>query len=267
MNEDHKVREHYSKLASTWGLQGQMSMQDKVVRGRETTFIVNQLKAVLRDMGVAPEAARILDAGCGNGHLLAAIWEECAGPLLYGIEFVPELVALATSRNLPGLTITQGDMRKADDYPTDLHVIITERSIINLQRWEWQAQAFTHIARALRPGGHYIMVESFHESWEAMNKLREESGLPLVPMASHNRFLKEACVDTLAQLGLREIQAVEEKHALSSHFFLSRIFQHLFTSPEGKPASEEIWKFFAQALPPDIGTYSPILFRVFRKDA
>ena len=144
--------------------------------------------------------------------------------------------------------------------------MITERSVINLLEWEWQKASFTHIAQSLVPGGHYIMVESFVESWDEMNQARSECGLEVVPISAHNRYLKEACVDTLATLGLRQVEGVEDVHALSSHFFLSRVFQHLFTEQKGRPASERVWQFFAEALPPNIGHYSPIQFRVFEKD-
>lgn len=267
MNQhDRTILDHYAKLAQVWGLQGQMSMKDKVVREREALFILRQTQACLRSMGVAPEQARILDLGCGNAHLLAFLWEELAGAELLGLEFVPELVALAHSRQLPGLQVTHGDMRKAEHYPSGTHVIITERSVINLLEWEWQKSAFTHIAKGLVPGGHYIMVESFQESWEEMNRARRECHLEAVPMSGHNRYLKEACVDTLASLGLRQVSGVEPVHALSSHFFLSRVFQHLFTSEQGRTASERVWQFFAQGLPSDMGQYSPIQFRVFKKD-
>ncbi len=266
MDSDNLINDHYGKLARSWGLQGQMSMQDKVVRARETAFIVAQTRAALRELGVAPEQARILDAGCGNGHLLAALWDEFAGANLSGMELVPELVELATSRRLPGVEVKTADLREATAWPGEQHVIITERSIVNLLSWEWQKAAFTHIARSLVSGGHYIMVESFHEPWLEMNTARAECGLAEIAISPHNRYLKEPCIDTLASLGLRELRGVEAKNALSTHFFLSRIFQHLFTAQSGRPASERVWRFFSDALPPDCGNYSPILLRVLRKD-
>lgn len=263
---DKIILEHYERLARGWGLQGQMSMQDKVVRERETQFVIKQVRHSLRALGVAPEQAHILDLGCGNGYLLQALWDEFAGAKLRGVEFVPELVALAQTRKLPGLSITQGDMREASAFEGHPHIIITERSIVNLLSWEWQKSAFEHIARTLMPGGFYLMLESFHEPWLEMNAARRENNLPEVPVSAHNRYLKEPCIDTLAGLGLREVPGVEPKNALSSHFFLSRVFQHLFVQ-EGRPASERVWQFFAEGLAPNIGNYSPILFRVFQKDA
>ena len=263
---DKIILEHYDKLARGWGLQGQMSMQDKVVRAREVQFLTRQTQECLRRLGVAPEQAHVLDVGCGNGYLLDALWQEFAGARLTGIEFVPALVELARSRNLPGMEIVHADMRQAHAFAGGAHVVISERSVVNLLSWEEQKAALTHISRWTRPGGFYLMVESFHEPWLEMNAARRENNLPEVPVSPHNRYLKEPVIDTLASLGLREVPGVEPKNALSSHFFLSRVFQHLFVQ-EGRPASERVWQFFSQGLPPDVGNYSPILWRVFQKDA
>lgn len=263
---EKRLQTHYGKLARSWGLQGQMSMQDKVVRERETTFIINQTLSCLRQQGIAPEKARILDVGCGNGHLLASLWDHAAGAELGGLEFVQDLVELAQTRNLPGLEVRLGDMRESKFYPENLDIIITERSVINLLEWEWQRKAFENISHALKPGGHYIMVESFQETWAEMNRARVECGLAEIPISSHNRYLKLGAIDVLASLNLRKIAGVESVHGLSSHFFLSRIFQHLFTEGSGRPASERVWQFFGEALPNDTGQYSPILFHVFQKD-
>ncbi len=263
---DEIILNHYKKLAAGWGLQGQMSMQDKVIRERETTFAVAQVKQCLQRLGVAPEQARVWDFGCGNGHLIQELFFAIDGLLPQGLEFVPELVALARSRNLPGVHITHGDLRVAADIPRDIHVAITERSVINLLSWEEQKKALTNIAQALVPGGFYVMIESFEEGHREMNAARSENQLPEVPVSGHNRYLKEPVLDSLAAMGLRETQGVEPKNALSTHFFLSRVFQHLFVQ-EGRPASERVWQFFSQGLPPDVGNYSPILLRVFQKDA
>lgn len=261
--KDQIILNHYKNLAKNWGLQGQMSMQDKVIRQRESDFIIAQTKHSLRMQGISPESARILDLGCGNAHLLSVLWESFAGSTLVGLEFVPELVELARSRNLPGVTIHHGDMREELNLGV-FDVIITERSVINLLEWKWQEEAFKNISRMLNSGGSYIMVESFHESWMELKAARLENHLSEVPISGHNRYLKEACIDTLLKLNLCEVSGVEPKNALSSHFFLSRVFQHLFTN-ENTPASERVWEFFSEALPSNIGNYSPIQFRVFEK--
>ncbi|MBY0516373.1 MAG: class I SAM-dependent methyltransferase [Bacteriovoracaceae bacterium] len=261
---DKIILEHYKKLSVEWGLQGQMSMQDQVIRERETKFLIEQTKHCLRLLGVAPEQAQILDTGCGNGYLLQALWEELAGAQMTGLEFVPELVHLAQSRNLPGIKIEHSDMRVAQEHKA--HIVISERSVVNLLTWEEQKLALTQISQWVRPGGFYLMVESFHEPWIKLNDARRENNLPEIPVSPHNRYLREACLETLAKLGLREVEGIEPKNALSSHFFLSRIFQHLLKS-DSRPGLEKIWSALAEGLKDNFGDFSPILFRVFRKDS
>lgn len=48
---------------------------------------------------------RIVDLGCGRGHLLLAIHRYHPTAKLFGVEYNPKLV-----KSLPGMTITQGDM-------------------------------------------------------------------------------------------------------------------------------------------------------------
>jgi SAM-dependent methyltransferase len=260
---DNIILDHYKKLASEWGLQGQMSMQDQVIRERETQFLVKQTQHCLRTLGVAPEQAHILDAGCGNGYLLQALWNELAGAQIAGLEFVPELVDLAHSRNLPGVTIKQSDMRVPQQH--QFHVVITERSVVNLLTWEEQKLALENITQWVKPAGYYLMVESFHEPWVKLNDARRENNLPEIAVSPHNRYLREACIETLAKLGLREVEGIEPKNALSSHFFLSRIFQHLLKS-DNRVGLEKIWHALSEGLKDNFGDFSPILFRVFQKD-
>lgn len=257
---DKIIIDHYTKLAASFGHSGQMSMQDPIIRERETQFILHQLKVLLRQMGLAPEAAHVLDLGCGNGYLLEKIWQEICPGRMTGVEFVPALVHLASERKLPGVHITQGDMRKPLGLSAD--VVITERSIVNLLSWEEQKLALQNIAQALSPAGCYIMVESFHEGWVNMNIARRDIGLDEVSVSAHNRYLREACVPEMLKMRLREVSGVEPRHALSSYFFHSRVLQHTL-----KTTSPIILQFLSESQERVIGDFSPIQFRVFQKVA
>lgn len=257
---DKIILDHYTKLAASFGHSGQMSMQDPIIRERETKFITDQLKSCLRSLGIAPEAAHILDLGCGNGYLLEKIWEDICPGKMTGVEYVPALVTLARERKLPGVEILQGDMRKPLELSVD--VVITERSVVNLLSWEEQKLALQNIARALKLTGYYIMVESFHEGWSKMNLARRDIGLEEVPVSPHNRYLREACVPEMFKMGLCEVSGVEPRHALSSYFFHSRVLQHTL-----KATSPTILKFLSESQARVIGDFSPIQFRVFQKVA
>jgi len=70
--------------------------------------------AVIADTLRSSPDARVLDVGCGDGALMAALRDEC-GIDARGIEINPERVAQCVSR---GLSVVQGDAnRDLADYP------------------------------------------------------------------------------------------------------------------------------------------------------
>ena len=73
------------------------------------------LAVIAQELRAFP-GARVLDVGCGDGALMAALRDECAIDAR-GIEIDPELVEKCVSR---GLSVVQGDAnRDLADYPND----------------------------------------------------------------------------------------------------------------------------------------------------
>ncbi len=71
------------------------------------------LRVIARELRAQPHA-RVLDVGCGDGALMAALRDDC-GIDARGIEIDPELVEKCVSR---GLSVVQGDAnRDLADYP------------------------------------------------------------------------------------------------------------------------------------------------------
>lgn len=147
----------------------------------------------------------------------------------------------------------------------EFDIVITERVVINLLSWPEQHQALKIIASLLKPGGRYIMVESFSEPWLQMNEARKEMGLPPVAQSAHNRFLNEKVTVALSKVGVREVKAQMPANSLSTHFYLTRVFHPSVRPHGGKTKESHFVRFFKEALPRDIGNYSPILLRLFEK--
>ncbi|RDV38110.1 class I SAM-dependent methyltransferase [Bradymonadaceae bacterium TMQ3] len=96
-------------------------------------------------------ASSVLELGCGHGRLLDAL-----GPgvqRLVGLDQDPELLKLASARNLPHTELIERDLR---DIPADgefEHVILAYNGLYCLPDTPALRDTFEAVARALRPGG------------------------------------------------------------------------------------------------------------------
>jgi trans-aconitate 2-methyltransferase len=105
--------------------------------------------ASLIDLLQSRAGERVLDLGCGTGHLAARIAE--AGVEVVGIDSSPEMIAEAR-RLFPGLSFEVADARDfAFDEPFD--------AVLSNAVLHWvkpPEQAIACIKRALRPGGRFV---------------------------------------------------------------------------------------------------------------
>lgn len=264
MSNEEYILNHYKRLAGIHGLCPKMSMEDSFVREAEGYFFISEVQEL---MNSGRSTSRLLDLGCGNGYTLELLQERFPKIQLSGMEFSPELFDLCLERKLKNVTFIKGDMRIESILEGPYDVIITQRSIINILSWEGQAKALKNIAQNLKPGGFYLMVESFKGPWLALNEARAEVGCNPLPMSRHNRYLKESVVDSLAEWGLNECETEISSNFLSSHFFITRVFDEQVRAQNEQKKRNGHWiNFFREAIPPGIGRFSPITFRKFQKD-
>lgn len=266
MSGDSIILKHYEKLARLWGLGPRSSIQDLEIRQTEIEFILGEVFEVLKKS--RHKNLRVLEIGCGNGHLLEQISLHFNQLELFGIEFTPELFELARSRQIPRCQILNADVRKLESFEAlgqEFDIIITERVIINLLTWPEQLRALENLSSLLKVNGRYVMVESFSEPWAQMNEARKEMGLPPVAQSAHNRFLNEKVTVALSKLGLKEVRGQMPHNSLSTHFYLTRVFHPSVRPHGGKTKESHFVRFFKAALPRDIGNYSPIQLRVFER--
>lgn len=259
---ENLILQHYKKVAQNWGDGPMSSMQDQFIRQKEVEFILQEVGRFCQEVNPSP---RILEVGCGNGYLLSLLNKNFPKAALFGREFSPELLSISLSRNLSGVDIEWGDCRLENFFPGPVDLLITERVVINILDRSHQEKALSNFSHLLRPKGRYIMVESFMEPLQLLNKAALEMCLNILEPSAHNLYLDENILQILPSLKMKEISSLMPFNSLSGHFFITRILHESLRPKEGKVKETEFVKFFDQVIPSAVGNYSPILFRLFEK--
>ena len=102
-----------------------------------------------------PAPATVLDVGFGTGRLLRAAATRWPDAQLVGVDPAEGMVEVA--RHLtPGATIHRG---LAESLPLPGASVDLAFSTMSFHHWHDQAAGVREIARVLRPGGHFILVD------------------------------------------------------------------------------------------------------------
>ncbi len=173
----------YESEAKKHGAEGTSTIQDIRTRNLEMRAIFSYVR----------DGMNVLEIGCGNGYVAEALAREFA-VTLDASDFSVDLIKIAEARNLAG---TRGQVRFFQesvldlDRPARYDLVYTERCIQNLTTWDAQKEGLRRIVASLKPGGEYIMLESFWTGLNNLNAARSEVGLPAIPESWHNRFFDE----------------------------------------------------------------------------
>jgi ubiquinone/menaquinone biosynthesis C-methylase UbiE len=266
---DDLIRQHYREVAQKHGESPRSSMEDDFVRQKELEWITTLVGAVGGQQG---KPLRVLDLGCGNAYTLEQVARAHPRHKYFGVDFTEELLAIASGRKIKGAEFAQGDARSLQFRGGSFDLVYTERCLINILDGEEQARGLHEIARVLRRGGHYLMIECFTDGLANNNKARRECGLPEIPEAYHNKYIErerflEAIRGKFAVLDAGQFQTPGGpelcSNFLSSYYFISRVLYPAVTKGE-VVRNSEMAKFFS-FLPP-VGNYSPIQAFVLRRE-
>jgi ubiquinone/menaquinone biosynthesis C-methylase UbiE len=260
------ILEHYRNEVEHHGADASSTMRDEITRGREIAGVHRVLEWLLA-RGQAGQ--RLLDVGCGNGYLLAAVRGWYADMQLTGLEFTPEMCGVARERNVRGCEIVQGDVRKLPFPSGAFDCVVSERCIINVMDVADQAQSLREVARVLRPGGHFLCVEAFTDGLADLNAARAELGLPPNQQPHHNLWFDKAWFERTIAGEFEQVDLATERdpslpvpNFLSSHYFISRVLYPAITKAEVR-YNTHLVKFFSFL--PAMGNYSPIQFYLLRR--
>ena len=117
---------------------------------RDAPFFPTPRSALLGLDGVVGAPRRVLDAGCGLGHGLAALHRLWPGAELHGVEWSPPLAA-ATRLRCRWARVRRGDMWAGSWSAYDLVYVF--------QRPESMARVFAKARRELGPQGWLVSLE------------------------------------------------------------------------------------------------------------
>jgi ubiquinone/menaquinone biosynthesis C-methylase UbiE len=111
--------------------------------------------------GIVHQPVSILDVGCGTGKLLRRAnryWPEAQ---LIGIDPAIGMIEMA-KRLTPYATFSTG---MAEALPLQDASVDLALSTISFHHWQDQAAGIREIARVLRPGGYFILVDASLPDW------------------------------------------------------------------------------------------------------
>lgn len=147
------------------------------------------------------DAPHVLDLGCGDGRLTAALHRRLAAAQTEGVDSSPSMLAEAAHRAGDGLTFADGDLATWDGPPVDVLV-----SNAALQWVGGHRQVLGRWRRLVRPGGQLafqVPTNADHPSHVVLRALAEERlgpGAPPDPVAT-NVLPPEAYATHLYELG------------------------------------------------------------------
>ncbi len=268
MANDDYILGHYANVAKQYGLSPQSTIEDQVIRDAETQFLKKAISKILKGLDHVDRPIKVLDIGCGNGITIERLSKSFPRIHFTGVEFSPELYQLCLQRKLPTdkVTFVQGDMRELSAFESaPFDIIYSQRSVINILGKQKQVQSLKNIASALTDQGHYLLSESFYESWASLNHARAEFQMEEVPISKHNLFLTESRLQTLTKCKMCEYHHDFGRYYLSTHFYLTRVLHPLLKRPGDRSVAPHFVKFLSEGLAPNIGAYGPIQFRWFEK--
>jgi len=198
----------------------------------------------------------VLDVGCGDGETLISLCQKDIWAL--GLDISVEMIELAWGRekrrnvnhSLWGKSLVmfrQGSILDVinnealwdimggdcpafaarlyrDPFQLGAYdLVYTQRCIINLPDWEAQKRAIANIAKCLKPGGLYVMLENSWDGLQQINDWREALGLYRIEPPAWNRYLRDDEVEDFANendCGLR-LETIDDYSG--TYYFLSRV--------------------------------------------
>lgn len=110
-----------------------------------------------------PQAASVLDIGCGTGKLVRRVHAHWPQAHLIGVDPADGMIEVA-KRLTPAATFYTG---MAEALPLPDSSVDLALSTLSFHHWQDQAAGIREVARVLRPGGYFLLVDAAFPGWLA----------------------------------------------------------------------------------------------------
>jgi SAM-dependent methyltransferase len=161
------------------------------------------------------EPAAVLDVGCGTGRLLRAAHDRWPKARLVGVDPSEGMVHAGK-----GLTPAELHLAGAEDIPLPDGSIDVAFSTIAFHHWADPARGLREVARVLRPGGAFVLIDNIGPDWLA-RRLKDRPYLTA-----------DERVALWSENGHR---VVEQRRVVLLPFFLPVLLATVSIRPEGGP--------------------------------
>ncbi len=220
-----KIREYYRKRATT----------DKYATSPDFNLREIEINNISEHLA---EGTKVLDVGCGNGFSTLC-YATKINSVFIGVDFVPEMIEAANllkkKVSLRGtVDFVVGDVLSLDFPDGFFDTVISQRCLLNLPEKDMQWTAMREIARVLKSGGIYLMMEGTKQGLDNLNTTREMFGLAPIPDAdpNNNWFSNKFDEAKMLKVAERYFSCLEHIQRFGMYYFISRVIHPLLVSPE-----------------------------------
>jgi ubiquinone/menaquinone biosynthesis C-methylase UbiE len=225
LNIEEKLKAHYEKIGKA--NDDRVTAFDYNLRNLE---IETAKKYLYNDL-------KLLDVGSGPGVACFEYARLCKQ--VKGCDYSQSMVEFATrtlGEKYPDLNSkVQFNYGSALSLPYDdqtFDVITSHRVLIAILSWEDQQKALLEIMRCLKSGGKYIMFEACEEGLKILNRYRKMFSLDIISEGGKGDYDRLLFSEKKLFPFMAEHSELVNIHHFGMYYFLTRILQPLFVSPE-----------------------------------
>ncbi len=232
------VIDFWNKEAREWGESPQVTIRDHYFRLLE----IETISEIIRGK------AKLLDIGCGTGFSTLFYSQHVEN--IIGADGAREMVAYAQRflddrdyfeatmerfavngipQIRPNIRFELADILELPYADAKFDAVIAERVLINLPEQRLQDEAVREVARVVRPGGVWAVVEVTEQGHQRVDELRERFELSNLEKYWHNLYLDEEHFERIVQeAGF----AVRRTGRFETYQFLSKVVHPLVIRPD-----------------------------------